>query len=223
MTRLLALLILLFPAFALAAELKVATWNLDWLTTREAGDRFLPPDVTPRSAEDFDRLARYAHDLNADLVAIEEVDGWSAASRLFPRDQYSIHMTRDRVTQRVGIAVRRSLRYDSNPDVTGLGLGHLRSGADITLHLGASDLRVLAVHLMNAGFDVLINEGRIYKHRRPGLPGTAGSGAIAGGVDHSPAAGWCPVPDPGGLQPVHGWQGHGTGSVAAGGPAGARD
>jgi endonuclease/exonuclease/phosphatase family metal-dependent hydrolase len=147
MTRLLALLILLFPAFALAAELKVATWNLDWLTTREAGDRFLPPDVTPRSAEDFDRLARYAHDLNADLVAIEEVDGWSAASRLFPRDQYSIHMTRDRVTQRVGIAVRRSLRYDSNPDVTGLGLGHLRSGADITLHLGASDLRVLAVHL----------------------------------------------------------------------------
>jgi endonuclease/exonuclease/phosphatase family metal-dependent hydrolase len=81
------------------------------------------------------------------VVAIEEVDGWSAASRLFPRDQYSIHMTRDRVTQRVGIAVRRTLRYDVNPDVTGLGLGHLRSGADITLHLGAADLRVLAVHL----------------------------------------------------------------------------
>jgi hypothetical protein len=47
MTRFLALLILLLPAFALAAELKVATWNLDWLTTREAGDRFLPPTSRP--------------------------------------------------------------------------------------------------------------------------------------------------------------------------------
>jgi endonuclease/exonuclease/phosphatase family metal-dependent hydrolase len=147
MRRFLALLILLLPAVARSADLKVATWNLDWLTTREAGDRFLPPDVTPRSAEDFDRLARYAQDLNADVVAIEEVDGWGAASRLFPRDQYSIHMTRDRVTQRVGIAVRRTLRYDVNPDVTGLGLGHLRSGADVTLHLGTANLRVLAVHL----------------------------------------------------------------------------
>ena len=146
MTRLLSLLILL-PMFAQAADLKVATWNLDWLTTREAGDRVLPADVTPRSAEDFDRLAGYARDLNADVVAIEEVDGRSAASRLFPRDQYSIHMTRDSVTQRVGIAVRRTLRYDVNPDVTGLGLGHLRSGADITLHLGTANLRVLAVHL----------------------------------------------------------------------------
>jgi endonuclease/exonuclease/phosphatase family metal-dependent hydrolase len=147
MTRLLPLLILLLPVFARAADLKVATWNLDWLTTREVGDRVLPADVTPRSAEDFDRLARYVRILNADVVAIEEVDGRSAASRLFPRDQYSIHMTRDHVTQRVGIAVRRNLRYDVNPDVTGLGIGHLRSGADITLHLGAADLRVLAVHL----------------------------------------------------------------------------
>jgi endonuclease/exonuclease/phosphatase family metal-dependent hydrolase len=152
MTRFLALLILLPPVFLLpvsarAAELKVATWNLDWLTTRQAGDRALPSDVTPRSAEDFDRLAGYARDLNADLVAIEEVDGWNAAAKLFPRDQYSIHMTRDRVTQRVGFAVRRSLRYDVNPDITGLGVGHLRSGADITLHLGTADLRVLAVHL----------------------------------------------------------------------------
>lgn len=147
MTRLLLLLILLLPLAARAADLKVATWNLDWLTTRQAGDRALPRDVTPRSADDFDRLARYARALNADVVAIEEVDGWSVASRLFPRDRYSIHMTHDHVVQRVGIAVRRSLHYDVNPDVTGLGFGHLRSGADITLHLGAADLRVLAVHL----------------------------------------------------------------------------
>src|SRR4051812_2191226 len=68
-------------------------------------------------------------------------------ARVFPKDQYSIHMTRDHVTQRVGIAVRRGLRYDINPDVTPLSANHLRSGADITLHVGGSDLRLLAVHL----------------------------------------------------------------------------
>jgi endonuclease/exonuclease/phosphatase family metal-dependent hydrolase len=144
---LLICLLLLLPRPGLSAELKIATWNLNWLTTRSAGDPDLPRDVTPRSDDDFGRLAQYAKELNADVVAIEEIDGFSAASKVFPRDQYSIHMTRDHVVQRVGIVVRRGLRYDINPDITVLSAHHLRSGADITLHLGASDLRILAVHL----------------------------------------------------------------------------
>ncbi len=147
MKRLILLAALLLPLHAKAAELKIATWNLNWLTTRHTGDPGLPPDLTTRSDEDFARLAQYAEELNADVIAIEEVDGFAAASKVFPKDRYSIHMTHDRVTQRVGIAVRRGLRYDSNPDVTALSANHLRSGADITLHIGNQDLRVLAVHL----------------------------------------------------------------------------
>jgi endonuclease/exonuclease/phosphatase family metal-dependent hydrolase len=138
---------LLLPVFADAAELKIATWNLDWLTTRRAGERGLPPDLVTRSDGDFARLAAYAEALNADVVAIQEVDGFSAATKVFPKDKYSIHMTRDRVTQRVGIVVRRGLSYDVHPDLVALGENHLRSGADITLHIGGRDLRVLAVHL----------------------------------------------------------------------------
>jgi endonuclease/exonuclease/phosphatase family metal-dependent hydrolase len=152
--HLIILLALLVSFPAAAAELKIATWNLDWLTTRSAGDPELPPDVTPRAEEDFTRLAQYAKDLDADVVAIQEVDGFAAASKVFPRDQYSIHMTRDHVVQRVGIVVRRGLRYDINPDLTALGAKHLRSGADITLHLGGSDLRILAVHLKTGCRDV---------------------------------------------------------------------
>lgn len=148
MRRLTVLLLgLLLPLSAYAAELKIATWNLDWLTTRQAGDRALPADVTPRSGQDFDRLAQYAKKLNADVVAIEEVDGFQAATRVFPRELYSIHMTHDRVVQRVGIVVRRGLHYDVNPDLTPLSEHHLRSGADITLHLDGGSLRILAVHL----------------------------------------------------------------------------
>ena len=132
---------------AQAAELKIATWNLNWLTTRSAGDPALPADVTPRTQEDFDRLAAYARELDADVVALEEVDGFAAATRLFPHDAYSIHFTHDHVIQRVAIAVRRTLHYEVNPDLRALSGNHLRSGADITLHLPQGDLRILAVHL----------------------------------------------------------------------------
>ena len=145
--RLAVVLSLLLARAPHAAELKIATWNLNWLTSRTAG---LPSDVTPRQPEDFDRLHAYAEDLNADLVAIEEVDNADTARRLFPAETYSIHMSCDRVRQRVGIAVRRGLSYDVNPDVTAIALdpvAHLRSGVDITLHSSAGPLRVLAVHL----------------------------------------------------------------------------
>src|ERR1700712_6210 len=107
MKRLWVILALLLPAPALPAEFKIATWNLDWLTTRQAGYG-LPADVVPRTEEDFARLAQYVQELNADVVAIQEVDGFPAATKIFPRDLYSVHMTRDHVMQRVGIVVRRA-------------------------------------------------------------------------------------------------------------------
>ena len=141
---------LLLGAGAQAAELKVATWNLNWLTTRPTGSPGLPPDVQARTQADFDLLRQYALELDADVIAVEEVDGRQAAALVFPADKYSIHMTRDRVTQRTGLVVRRGLRYDINPDATAIAgdtAAHLRSGADITLQLKSGPLRVLAVHL----------------------------------------------------------------------------
>lgn len=143
-------LLLLLGIAAEAAELKIATWNLNWLTIRAQGDPGLPPDVKTRSLEDFDLLRRYALELNADVIAVEEVDGREAAAKVFPPDRYSIHMTRDRVTQRTGLIVRRGLPYDINPDVVAIAGergARLRSGADVTLHLPSGKLRLLAVHL----------------------------------------------------------------------------
>ena len=144
------MLLLLLAVPARAEELKIATWNLNWLTLRPTGSPGMPEDVKSRAPEDFDKLRQYAQELNADVIAVEEVDGREAAAKVFPPDRYSIHMTRDRVTQRTGLVVRRGLKYDINPDVTAIaGDPHLRlrSGADITLHLGTGTLRLLAVHL----------------------------------------------------------------------------
>ena len=159
----LALVLSLLALRAEAAQLKVATWNLEWLTERPAGDPALPPDVHPRSADDFERLRQYALKLNADVVALQEVDGREAAQRVFPPDRYSIHLTHDRRVQRVGIAVRRGLHYQVNPDVTGLELSadlNLRSGADVTLELPSGPLRILAVHLKTGCPERRLNSSR---------------------------------------------------------------
>lgn len=137
----------------MARDLKVATWNLDWLTLRPDGDPALPADVHPKTAADRARLRQYAATLDADVVALEEVDGPEVAADLFPPDRYRLLFTHDTVVQRVGFAVRRGLDVGQSPDVAALDVqphAHfpLRSGADITLRLpGGTPLRFLAVHL----------------------------------------------------------------------------
>ena len=144
--------LLLCPGFASAAELKLTTWNLEWLTLRAAGDRALPPDVRPKGADDRAALRRYAEELAADVIALQEVDGPEAAATVFPPNRYTLHFTRDRVVQRVGFAVRQGLRFTANPDLAALNVtptapNPLRAGADITIEQPGGRLRILAVHL----------------------------------------------------------------------------
>jgi endonuclease/exonuclease/phosphatase family metal-dependent hydrolase len=154
-------LLLFLPCFSAAAELKLATWNLEWLTDRRAGDPALPADVHPRQPEDIELLRRYAAELDADVVALQEVDGAGIAGRVFPTEKYSIHLSRDHLVQRTGVAVRRGIRYSVNPDVTGLEVGRqLRSGVDITLRLAPSPLRILVVHLKTGCFDQRLSGAR---------------------------------------------------------------
>jgi len=148
-------LLLALPAWALparAGELKIATWNIAWLTTRPAGDPALARGVRPKSAEDLAALRRYAQQLNADVVALQEVDGPDVASRVFPPETYALHFTADRVAQRAGFAIRRTIPFTANPDLVELVLDPharlpLRSGADVTLRVGGNLLRMLSVHL----------------------------------------------------------------------------
>lgn len=166
MIRLLICLLLLCGSAA-AAELKVATWNLEWLTLRHAGDPILPDGVVPKSAADRAVLRRYAEALDADVIALQEVDGPEAARDIFPPDRYALFLTHDDVVQRTGFAVRRGLVVERNPDLVALDIypeAHfrLRSGADITVVLPGGRLRLLAVHLKSG-----CHEARLTSRRRP--------------------------------------------------------
>jgi endonuclease/exonuclease/phosphatase family metal-dependent hydrolase len=151
---LLALLLAAFPAAA--TELKLTTWNIAWLTLRPAGDPVLPRGLETRAPADLDRLAAYARRLEADVVALQEVDGPDAAARVFDRAAYAFFFADEADVQRTGFAVRRSLRAVQNPDLAALDVrSHarfsLRRGTDITVEVpGGARLRLLSVHL-NAG------------------------------------------------------------------------
>lgn len=155
-------------AMAAAPEtLKLATWNLEWFLTPETfhdlkghctrddaahrhDPRSIPCDVAAnleRSASDIGAVASYARRLDADVIALEEVDGEGAARQLFAK--YDFCFTGGRVIQNTGFAIRRGLPHRCGPDVTGLSLGdELRRGATVTLYPGTRhELQLLAVHL----------------------------------------------------------------------------
>ncbi len=140
---------------AQASELKIASWNIAWLTLRPANDPDLPRGLTPRQPGDFTLLADYARRLDADVVALQEVDGPDAAARIFnPRD-YAFFFPDERDIQRTGFAVKRSLRAIRNADLAELDLApnarfSQRRGTDITVEREGRMLRLLSVHL-NAG------------------------------------------------------------------------
>lgn len=169
MIRWWVMLVLTLALPAHAQTLKLATWNIEWLTLRQPGDPALPADVRrTRNNDDFALLHRYAEALAADVVAFEEVDGPEVAARVFSTDHYTLHLTADHVTQRTGFAIRKGLAFTANPDVRALNVYPpdapfpLRSGADVTLHFGARELRVLAVHLKTG-----CREDRPTRSRRP--------------------------------------------------------
>ncbi|TCI00811.1 hypothetical protein EJV46_00685 [Roseococcus sp. SYP-B2431] len=147
-----------------AAEIKLATWNIAWLTLRPAGDRALPRDLTPRQPGDFTRLADYARRLDADILALQEVDGPEAAARVLDPRDYNFFFPDERDIQRTGFAVRRTLRAIRNADLEELdpipdARFSLRRGTDITVEVEGRMLRLLSVHL-KAGCREASDQGR---------------------------------------------------------------
>jgi endonuclease/exonuclease/phosphatase family metal-dependent hydrolase len=127
-------------------QLVVASWNLDWLHRRRQGG------LVKRSAVDYQRLRGYATRMNADVVAVQEVDGPEALQLVFDPAEYEYHLATQRDVQGVGFAYRKGLVVERHPDLAALNVGGLRPGADLTVHLNGKRLRLLAIHLKSDCF-----------------------------------------------------------------------
>jgi endonuclease/exonuclease/phosphatase family metal-dependent hydrolase len=147
--------------------LKLATWNLEWLIApavfkplketcaprdvhMSGTERRLPCDVAynlERSTRDFKALARYARELDADVVALQEVDGPAAARLVFAG--YEFCFTSRPHLQNNGLAIRAGLRHRCGSDLIALSLGDsLRRGAELILFPDEPrELHLLSIHL----------------------------------------------------------------------------
>ena len=153
MRALLLFFLVILAVPATAQEIKLASWNIAWLTTKPSGHPDLPRDLTTRTEQDFARLRAYAERLAPDVVALQEVDGPLAAARVFDATAYDFHFPAENDVQRSGFAWRKGLQVTRNPDLMALDLRptarrSLRRGADITLHgANGARLRLLSIHL----------------------------------------------------------------------------
>lgn len=154
-----AILCALLVAPTDAMALKLATWNLEHLADSDG------EGCRPRTQPDYQALKRHADLLNADIIAVQEVENEQALARIFDPDVWSFEIARNPdqetsrdcaglpgkhiITQRTGFAIKKTIRYSRNPDMAQLDIGgknRHRFGVDVTIEAGYP-LRLLAVHL----------------------------------------------------------------------------
>jgi endonuclease/exonuclease/phosphatase family metal-dependent hydrolase len=162
--------LLSFASLALAAaptELKIATWNLEWFmkpetlraltpactpadAPRDGTRRSVPCDVAnelARSREDITALRKHAETLDADIVAIQEVDGPDAARQVF--HDYQFCFSGRIAVQNNGFAIRRGLPFSCGPELADLSMNDdVRRGVELRMFPGTpQEFRLLSVHL----------------------------------------------------------------------------
>ena len=155
-----------------AEWIRIATWNLYLLHWRTGGALWRSPAA--RSEADYRTLARYARNLNADVIAFQEVNGPRAAARVFPPRDYRLYVSGRHDPRyddiHTGFAVRKG-RFERvrKRDYEPLGLGprsRLRWGVDLEVWRDGRSLRLLNVHLKSRCFTKSLSNPRDRHCRR---------------------------------------------------------
>ncbi len=133
------------------AKIRFATWNIYYLDKLGEGDQ------VQRTAEDYVRLKKYVTELDADVIALQEIRGVDGVRTLFDELDWDVACENRNSSQNVCIVVRKSSQFkiERHPDLESIRRGNpgLRAGVDITVaRPGYQDIRILAVHLKSDCF-----------------------------------------------------------------------
>ncbi len=135
-----------------AERVVLASWNLRNLCALEKGCL-----GQRRSSHDWRRLRALFQRVDADIMALQEVESRAVAERLAGPGYRAFMSRRPGSTQRVGFLVRERLlaggAVHAVAPVRALDVGDLRYGMALTLRLGPTRLRLLAVHLKSGCFE----------------------------------------------------------------------
>ena len=159
--------LLLVVNTAYSDPVRIASWNLNNL--HHISGEALRSRAPVRVEEDFAVLRQYVHRLDADVVALQEVNGPKAARRLFPESEYELYFSgryeadleSARVSDRIytGFAVRKNV-FDSIVKVDNAALSVLhgksrrptRRGVELRIEKYGRVLYLLNLHLKSGCF-----------------------------------------------------------------------
>ena len=157
-----SILISLLAPFLSAQEVRVASWNIEHLAEyNEAG-------CAPRSALDYEQLRDFSELLNADIIALQEVENTAAVERIFPKSEWNIVLSdrpnsttyrcrgndQESTQQRVAVVLRKGIKYQINKSFRELGLEMegLRYGVVVEVFGDHDTINLMAVHLKSGCF-----------------------------------------------------------------------
>ena len=140
-----SLVLALAPQTGSGEELRIAAWNLEHLDDTEG------EGCVGRKRADYRALGERIAELDADVVAFQEVENPAAARRVFPGADWHVEMSsrpamdpprpcRENPAMSLGhlgtgFAIRRGISYRRHGDLADLGMGNpfQRWGTDITV------------------------------------------------------------------------------------------
>jgi endonuclease/exonuclease/phosphatase family metal-dependent hydrolase len=144
------------------SEWPAAAGDLENLHAQDGQSTYLEPDPSvKRTATDYNRMRCDVRLFDADILAVQEVDGEAALSRVVDTDVYDVHVD-DRPKgslngqQNTGFAFKRGLTVVRQPDFEALdirGDGSLRYGTRIDLTHNGQTIQLMSVHLKSGCFD----------------------------------------------------------------------
>ena len=121
-----------------------------------------------RQPEDYDRLRQIAERLEADVIALQEVDD-AFVGRVFDPDTSPFALSGRGGALKTGLAIRRGIAYERKADVTALDVGALRYGTYIELQVGLHRIDVLSMHLKSGCCSHKEDENSAAEHASPRL------------------------------------------------------
>ncbi len=127
--------------------IKVATWNIEHLSHKNNSG------LKPRKAADYNALGEYAKMLDADVIALQELEGVKAAKRVLSPNEYEFHFSNRSAKQKVGFAIRKGIKWKPKADLLALNVGRVRNGVVVTINPDSNPVDILAVHLKSFCFD----------------------------------------------------------------------
>ena len=157
-----SILISFLAPYLSAQEVRVASWNIEHLAEHnEVG-------CVPRSTLDYEKLRKFSELLNADVIALQEVENTAAVERVFPKSEWNIVLSdrpnsrsyncrgndQESTQQRVAVVLRKGIKYQNKGSFEELGLKMegLRYGVVVEIFGDRDTINLLALHLKSGCF-----------------------------------------------------------------------